>query len=97
MVQPLLVQRSEDKKLLFYPLYLPIYIIYIFYRCSKLYIALQMTLMLGDIPHVLDLIWSWIAPSEDDQNVFRYVLLPLSHIHNSVSSNAHVKVVLNKF
>ncbi|KAJ1407061.1 Nuclear pore protein [Sesbania bispinosa] len=31
----------------------------------------RMTLMLGDIPSVLDLIWSWIAPSDDDGNVFR--------------------------
>jgi len=30
-----------------------------------------MTLMLADIPRVLDLIWSWVAPVEDDQNVFR--------------------------
>lgn len=30
-----------------------------------------MILMLGDIPRLLDLIWSWIAPSEDDQDVFR--------------------------
>ncbi|KAK9281423.1 hypothetical protein L1049_004325 [Liquidambar formosana] len=34
-------------------------------------IAGQMNLMLGDIPHLLDLVWSWISPSEDDQNVFR--------------------------
>lgn len=31
----------------------------------------QMNLMLGDIPRLLDLIWSWISPSEDDRNVFR--------------------------
>lgn len=28
--------------------------------------------MLGDIAHLLDLLWSWISPSEDDQNVLKY-------------------------
>ncbi|RVW52206.1 Nuclear pore complex protein NUP107 [Vitis vinifera] len=31
----------------------------------------RMNLMVGDIPHLVDLLWSWISPSEDDQNVFR--------------------------
>lgn len=31
----------------------------------------QMNLMSGDIPHLLDLVWSWISPSDDDQNAFR--------------------------
>nr|CAN65015.1 hypothetical protein VITISV_027354 [Vitis vinifera] len=31
----------------------------------------DMNLMVGDIPHLVDLLWSWISPSEDDQNVFR--------------------------
>ncbi|CAL5379618.1 unnamed protein product [Camellia sinensis] len=30
-----------------------------------------MNLMMGDIPHLLDVIWSWISPSEDEENVFR--------------------------
>ncbi|KAJ0008094.1 hypothetical protein Pint_29205 [Pistacia integerrima] len=34
----------------------------------------NMKLILGNIPHLLELLWSWIAPSEDDQNVFRYLL-----------------------
>ncbi|KAJ0006915.1 hypothetical protein Pint_29212 [Pistacia integerrima] len=34
----------------------------------------EMKLMLGNIPHLLELLWSWISPSEDDQNVFRYLL-----------------------
>ncbi|KAJ0075048.1 hypothetical protein Patl1_33744 [Pistacia atlantica] len=34
-----------------------------------------MKLMLGNIPHLLELLWSWIAPSEDDQNVFREELM----------------------
>ncbi|KAL7234903.1 hypothetical protein ACSBR1_018384 [Camellia fascicularis] len=31
----------------------------------------SMNLMMGDIPHLLDVIWSWISPSEDEENVFR--------------------------
>ncbi|KAF5951308.1 hypothetical protein HYC85_009252 [Camellia sinensis] len=30
-----------------------------------------MNLMMGDIPHLLDVMWSWISPSEDGENVFR--------------------------
>uniref|UniRef100_A0A803LDI3 Nuclear pore complex protein n=1 Tax=Chenopodium quinoa TaxID=63459 RepID=A0A803LDI3_CHEQI len=33
--------------------------------------VLLMNLMSGDIPHLLDLVWSWISPSDDDQNSFR--------------------------
>ncbi|KAJ1401092.1 Nuclear pore protein [Sesbania bispinosa] len=40
-------------------------------QCKEQQRQIQMTLMLGDIPSVLDLIWSWIAPSDDDGNVFR--------------------------
>ncbi|GMP40746.1 hypothetical protein CsSME_00011074 [Camellia sinensis var. sinensis] len=29
-----------------------------------LIIDVQMNLMMGDIPHLLDVIWSWISPSE---------------------------------
>lgn len=32
---------------------------------------MQMSLMLGDIPHLLDLVYYWISPSEDDGNIFR--------------------------
>ncbi|KAH9625255.1 hypothetical protein KSS87_022165 [Heliosperma pusillum] len=31
----------------------------------------QMNLMSGDIPRLLELVWSWISPSDDDQNAFR--------------------------
>ncbi|KAK8965922.1 hypothetical protein KSP40_PGU001804 [Platanthera guangdongensis] len=31
----------------------------------------EMNLMLCDIPDLLDLIWSWISPSEDEHNVLR--------------------------
>ncbi|KAJ7963320.1 Nuclear pore complex protein [Quillaja saponaria] len=40
-------------------------------QCKDQQRQIEMILMLGDIPRLLDLIWSWIAPSEDDQNVFR--------------------------
>ncbi|KAL0562213.1 hypothetical protein IC582_002665 [Cucumis melo] len=39
--------------------------------CKEQQRQIQMILMLGDIPRLLDLIWSWIAPSEEDQDVFR--------------------------
>lgn len=39
--------------------------------CKEQQRQIEMNLMVGDIPHLLDLIWSWISPSEDDQNVFR--------------------------
>ncbi|XP_059456624.1 nuclear pore complex protein NUP107 isoform X1 [Corylus avellana] len=40
--------------------------------CKEHHHQIEMILMLGDIPRLLDLIWSWVAPSEDDQNVFRH-------------------------
>lgn len=39
--------------------------------CKEQQRQIEMILMLGDIPRLLDLIWSWIAPTEDDQYVFR--------------------------
>ncbi|CAM8955961.1 unnamed protein product [Rhodiola kirilowii] len=33
-----------------------------------------MHLMMGDIPVVLDLIWSWTSPVDDDQSSFRHLL-----------------------
>ncbi|CAI0419242.1 unnamed protein product [Linum tenue] len=39
--------------------------------CKEQQRQIQMNMMLGNIPHLLDMIWSWIAPSEDDENVFR--------------------------
>ncbi|XP_011048583.1 PREDICTED: nuclear pore complex protein NUP107 [Populus euphratica] len=40
-------------------------------ECKEQHRQIEMDLMLGNIPHLLDMIWSWIAPSEDDQNIFR--------------------------
>ncbi|KAL2516484.1 Nuclear pore complex protein [Forsythia ovata] len=39
--------------------------------CKEQQRQIEMNLMLGDIPRLLDLIWSWISPSEDDQSSFR--------------------------
>ncbi|XP_057535635.1 nuclear pore complex protein NUP107 isoform X2 [Amaranthus tricolor] len=39
--------------------------------CKEQHRQIEMILMSGDIPRLLDLIWSWIAPSDDDQNAFR--------------------------
>ncbi|KAL6144439.1 hypothetical protein ACLB2K_055132 [Fragaria x ananassa] len=38
--------------------------------CKEPQRQIEMILMVGDIPRLLDLIWSWIAPSEDE-NIFR--------------------------
>ncbi|XP_010685276.1 nuclear pore complex protein NUP107 isoform X2 [Beta vulgaris subsp. vulgaris] len=39
--------------------------------CKEQHRQIEMNLMSGDIPHLLDLVWSWISPSDDDQNAFR--------------------------
>ncbi|KAE8730994.1 NUP107 protein [Hibiscus syriacus] len=39
--------------------------------CKEQQRQIEMNLMLGNIPHLLELIWSWIAPSEDEQNISR--------------------------
>ncbi|CAN1827470.1 Nuclear pore complex protein NUP107 [Linum perenne] len=39
--------------------------------CKEQQRQIQMNMMLGNIPHLLDVMWSWIAPSENDGNVFR--------------------------
>ncbi|XP_020254733.1 nuclear pore complex protein NUP107 isoform X2 [Asparagus officinalis] len=39
--------------------------------CKEQHRQIEMNLMIGDIARLLDLIWSWISPSEDDQNVLR--------------------------
>jgi nuclear pore complex protein Nup107 len=45
--------------------------------------------MLGDISHLLDIIWSWIAPLEDDQSNFR----PHGDPH-MIKFGAHMVLVL---
>ncbi|KAJ0980723.1 hypothetical protein J5N97_008978 [Dioscorea zingiberensis] len=39
--------------------------------CKEQHRQIEMKLMAGDIAHLLDLLWSWISPSEDDQNFIR--------------------------
>uniref|UniRef100_A0A5B7BC96 Nuclear pore complex protein n=1 Tax=Davidia involucrata TaxID=16924 RepID=A0A5B7BC96_DAVIN len=39
--------------------------------CKEQQRQIEMNLMVGDIPNLLELIWSWISPSEDNQDVFR--------------------------
>lgn len=39
--------------------------------CKDQQRQIEMNLMFGDIPHLLDLIYSWISPTEDDGNIFR--------------------------
>ncbi|KAJ8560909.1 hypothetical protein K7X08_027099 [Anisodus acutangulus] len=39
--------------------------------CKEQQRQIEMNLMLGDIPSLLDIIWSWITPSEDDETFFR--------------------------
>ncbi|KAL2933163.1 hypothetical protein RDABS01_016282 [Bienertia sinuspersici] len=43
-----------------------------------------MKLMSGDIPHLLDLVWSWIAPSDDDQYAFSYAMYLFSQQHEEL-------------
>ncbi|CAL5379382.1 unnamed protein product [Camellia sinensis] len=40
-------------------------------ECKEQHRQIEMNLMMGDIPHLLDVMWSWISPSEDGENVFR--------------------------
>lgn len=39
--------------------------------CKEQQRQIEMNLMLGDIPSLLDIIWSWISPSEDDETFSR--------------------------
>ncbi|KAI3521334.1 hypothetical protein L1887_10797 [Cichorium endivia] len=39
--------------------------------CKEQHRQIEMSLMLGDIPSLLDLIWSWISPSGGDEDIFR--------------------------
>ncbi|KAG9154958.1 hypothetical protein Leryth_012143 [Lithospermum erythrorhizon] len=39
--------------------------------CKEQQRQIEMSLMLGDIPSLMDLIWSWISPSENDEKLFR--------------------------
>ncbi|KAK9756015.1 hypothetical protein RND81_01G067200 [Saponaria officinalis] len=40
-------------------------------ECKEQHRQIEMNLMSGDIPHLLELVWSWISPADDDHNAFR--------------------------
>ncbi|XP_022715316.1 nuclear pore complex protein NUP107-like [Durio zibethinus] len=56
--------------------------------CKEQQRQIEMNLMLGDIPHLLELIWLWIAPSEDDQSISR------PHDPQMIRFGAHIVLVL---
>ncbi|KAL4584438.1 hypothetical protein LXL04_009039 [Taraxacum kok-saghyz] len=39
--------------------------------CKEQHRQIEMSLMLGDIPRLLDLVWSWISPSGGHEDIFR--------------------------
>uniref|UniRef100_A0A0E0MHL3 Nuclear pore complex protein n=1 Tax=Oryza punctata TaxID=4537 RepID=A0A0E0MHL3_ORYPU len=39
--------------------------------CREQHRQIEMNLMSGNIAYLLDLLWSWVSPSEDDQNILR--------------------------
>ncbi|XP_064946540.1 nuclear pore complex protein NUP107-like [Musa acuminata AAA Group] len=39
--------------------------------CEEQHRQIEMNLMLGDMAHLLELLWAWISPSEDNQNILR--------------------------
>ncbi|GJZ04016.1 nuclear pore complex protein NUP107 [Tanacetum coccineum] len=39
--------------------------------CKEQHRQIEMNLMMVDIPRLLDLIWSWISPSGNDEDIFR--------------------------
>ncbi|XP_071731961.1 nuclear pore complex protein NUP107 isoform X2 [Rutidosis leptorrhynchoides] len=39
--------------------------------CKEQHRQIEMSLMIGHIPRLLDLIWSWISPSGGDEDIFR--------------------------
>ncbi|KAL1212084.1 Nuclear pore complex protein [Cardamine amara subsp. amara] len=57
--------------------------------CKEQHRQIQMNLMLGDISHLVDIIWSWIAPLEDGQSDFR----PHGDPH-MIKFGAHIVLVL---
>lgn len=46
-----------------------------------------MNLMNVDIANLLDLLWSWVSPSEDIQNVLRYQVTLSFHVFCSFTLN----------
>ncbi|XP_062182499.1 nuclear pore complex protein NUP107 [Phragmites australis] len=57
--------------------------------CREQHRQIEMNLMSGNIAHLLDLLWSWLSPSEEDQNISR----PLDN-PEMIRFGAHIVLVL---
>ncbi|CAO2142575.1 unnamed protein product [Urochloa humidicola] len=57
--------------------------------CRDQHRQVEMNLMSGNIAHLLDLLWSWLSPSEEDQNIARPLDDP-----EMIRFGAHVVLVL---
>nr|CAD1816980.1 unnamed protein product [Ananas comosus var. bracteatus] len=57
--------------------------------CREQHRQIEMNLMVGDIANLLDLLWSWVSPSEDDHNISRSICDP-----QLIRFGAHVVLVL---
>ncbi|KAL6654561.1 hypothetical protein ACP70R_008026 [Stipagrostis hirtigluma subsp. patula] len=57
--------------------------------CREQHRQIEMNLMSGNIAHLLDLLWSWVSPSEDYQNILRPLDDP-----EIIRFGAHVVLVL---
>ncbi|RLM58264.1 hypothetical protein C2845_PM18G11880 [Panicum miliaceum] len=57
--------------------------------CREQHRQIEMNLMSGNIAHLLDLLWSWLSPAEEDQNIARPLDDP-----EMIRFGAHVVLVL---
>ncbi|KAF8666001.1 hypothetical protein HU200_054090 [Digitaria exilis] len=57
--------------------------------CREQHRQIEMNLMSGNIAHLIDLLWSWLSPAEEDQNVARPLDDP-----EMIRFGAHVVLVL---
>ncbi|KAL6908067.1 hypothetical protein ACP4OV_002237 [Aristida adscensionis] len=58
-------------------------------ECREQHRQIEMNLMNGNIAHLLDLLWSWVSPSEDHQNILRPLDDP-----EIIRFGAHIVLVL---
>ncbi|KAG2563842.1 hypothetical protein PVAP13_8KG368602 [Panicum virgatum] len=57
--------------------------------CREQHRQIEMNLMSGNIAHLIDLLWSWLSPAEEDQNIARTLDDP-----EMIRFGAHVVLVL---
>ncbi|TVU23912.1 hypothetical protein EJB05_26300 [Eragrostis curvula] len=57
--------------------------------CREQHRQIEMNLMSGNIAHLLDLLWSWLSPSEEEQNILRPLDDP-----EMIRFGAHIVLVL---